>query len=223
MRENSFFPYLNLNIHTKHPGYTPCMSYALCNGLRYQSVYFNRFSGVCQYYLAEWDEGETEPIFEYNRDGDDIYTWTFPYTNGEMCGNDTERLFEVVWKCDPSAQPFSTQTICTVDDDECYTEMIIPSIYACVEGVIPTMEPSAGPTNEPSPNPTGDPTVDPTMEPTDDPTMNPTIVDAAEDGSNLEDRDVVIITLSVVIFVLLVIIGGFIYYFKCKKKPDMHY
>eukprot|EP00486_Rosalina_sp_Unknown_P010513 CAMPEP_0201578604 /NCGR_PEP_ID=MMETSP0190_2-20130828/25558_1 /ASSEMBLY_ACC=CAM_ASM_000263 /TAXON_ID=37353 /ORGANISM="Rosalina sp." /LENGTH=269 /DNA_ID=CAMNT_0048011969 /DNA_START=995 /DNA_END=1804 /DNA_ORIENTATION=- len=117
-------------------GYTPCMSYALCSGSRYQAVFFDRFSGVCQYYLAAWDDGETAPKFRYNRDGDDKYTWTFEYRNGQTCENGDERLFEVVWKCNEQAIPFSTATVCSYDSDtNCYNEMIIESSAACVEGV----------------------------------------------------------------------------------------
>ena len=113
-------------------GYTPCMSYALCNGQRYQSVYFSRTNGQCNYYLAEWDDGATVPIFENN---DGIYTWTFKYTNGQTC-NGKNREFDVVWQCDESAQPFSLQTVCgSVNGDECKHTMTIRSVYACAEGV----------------------------------------------------------------------------------------
>ena len=37
----------------KSYGYTPCMQYALCNGVRYQAVLFNRNLGTCLYYLSE--------------------------------------------------------------------------------------------------------------------------------------------------------------------------
>lgn len=110
------------------------MSYALCKGERYQSVFFNRFTGVCDYYLARWEEGATVPKFRSNRDGDNIFTWTFEYTNGEKC-NGQDRLFEVVWKCDENAQPFSTNTMCENNPSDCYTEIIIPSVYACIEGI----------------------------------------------------------------------------------------
>ena len=113
-------------------GYTPCMSYALCNGQRYQSVYLSRTNGQCNYYLAEWDDGATVPMFESN---DGIYTWTFKYTNGQTC-NGKNREFDVVWQCDESAQPFSLQTVCGfVDGDECKHTMTIRSVYACAEGV----------------------------------------------------------------------------------------
>lgn len=113
------------------------MSYAVCNGERYQANYFNRFTGVCDYFLARWEGGQTEPIFRYNRDGDNIYTWTFRYTNGQEC-NGGDRIFDVVWKCDENGWPFSTNTQCQNNEDECYTEMIIPSQTACVKGVEPS-------------------------------------------------------------------------------------
>eukprot|EP01083_Nonionella_stella_P053090 140601_1 len=114
-------------------GYTPCMSYALCNGQRYQSVYFSRSNGQCQYYLAEWDDGEQAPLFKENRD--DPRTWTFHYETGASC-NGKVRKFNIIWECDENAQPFSLQTVCgKVDDDECFHEMRIKSAYACHKGV----------------------------------------------------------------------------------------
>lgn len=107
------------------------MSYALCNGQRYQSVYFSRTTGQCQYYLAQWDDGNEEPKFR-RRDG--IFTWTFEYTNGESC-NGGERRFDVTWECDELAQPFSLQTTCGKSNDECHHTMNIRSVYACIEGV----------------------------------------------------------------------------------------
>eukprot|EP01084_Bolivina_argentea_P306297 529281_1 len=114
-------------------GYTPCMEYALCNGERYQAVYFNRNNQQCLYYLAEWHNGETEPIFE-NDDG--LYLWTFPYTNGQSCSG-AVRQFDITWECDPNAEPFSWQTICGTIN-ECHQWMTIRSVYACVEGTTTT-------------------------------------------------------------------------------------
>lgn len=173
------------------------MSYALCKGQRYQAVYFNRVTGECQYYLAQWDEGETKPIFEDNRYGDDIYTWTFTHTDGEEC-NGGDRTFDIVWKCDESAQPFSTNTQCQNDEDECYTEIIIPSVYACVEAVLtpsPTMSP-----NEPGQGQSSD-----------------------SSGSSgwisldWDHKDFVIVIFGVIIVALLVIIAGGIYHIKCRN------
>eukprot|EP00486_Rosalina_sp_Unknown_P016721 CAMPEP_0201578272 /NCGR_PEP_ID=MMETSP0190_2-20130828/25069_1 /ASSEMBLY_ACC=CAM_ASM_000263 /TAXON_ID=37353 /ORGANISM="Rosalina sp." /LENGTH=248 /DNA_ID=CAMNT_0048011265 /DNA_START=104 /DNA_END=847 /DNA_ORIENTATION=- len=119
-------------------GYTPCMSYALCSGSRYQAVRFDRFSGVCQYYLAEWDDGETEPQFSYDDDG--IQQWTFYYENAAPCGQDENpRGFNIIWKCDPMAVPFSTATQCG-NVNECLDEMTIRSSAACVEGPPPQTE-----------------------------------------------------------------------------------
>lgn len=185
--------------------YTPCISDALCNdGItneRYEAVYFDRFSGLCEYYLAQWND-EIKPIFRYNRDDDGIYTWTFTYTNGEEC-NGGVRTFEVVWKCDEDVVPFGIDTLCQNNEDECYTEMIIPTAYACVEG------------------PSADPTMDPTLEPTFVPTLEPTLKnEESESGSGLEDKDAVIISLSVILFVALVIIAGLIYCLKCRKGDE---
>ena len=115
-------------------GYTPCMAYALCNGQRYQAIYFDRNVGTCYYYLAQWDEGETVPKFRSNRDGDNVWTWTFEYTNGQPCSGG-QRKFEVVWKCDELAIPFGTSTCSILDESQCHHEMTILSSLACVKGV----------------------------------------------------------------------------------------
>ena len=120
-----------MTIHTYYS-----MSYALCNGVFHQSVYFNRFSGVCEYYLAEWDDGETAPQFNY---ANGTQQWTFYYTNGEQCDG-VDRKFNVNWKCDPTALPFSTQTQCEINDAECFAEITILSAYACVDGPPPQTE-----------------------------------------------------------------------------------
>jgi len=114
--------------------YSPCMSYTLCNGVRYQSVLYSTSTGSCQFFLSQWDEGETAPIFRKNRDGDGVWSWTFEYTNGQPC-NGGDRRFDIVWKCDTTAQPFSLQTECgQVDNNECHNEMKIKSVFACEEG-----------------------------------------------------------------------------------------
>ena len=111
------------------------MSYALCQGQRYQCVNFDRSSGACNYWLTVWDEGETVPSFRKNKFGDNIFSWTFEYTNGQQCGG-SEIKFDVTWKCDETAQPFSLATECGyVDGDECHHEFIVRSTYACVEGI----------------------------------------------------------------------------------------
>eukprot|EP01084_Bolivina_argentea_P121223 214840_1 len=116
-------------------GYTPCMSYALCQGQRYQAVYFNRANAICEYYLAEWDDGEQAP--EYSKPNNQSL-WTFHYKSGEITGQcATPIQFDIIWECDPWAQPFSLETTCSIIN-ECHHEMAIRSAYACVEGPITT-------------------------------------------------------------------------------------
>ena len=121
-------------------GYTPCMNYAYCSGTRYQAVYFSQQTGACSYALAPWDDGALKPKFRYNRDGDNIYSWTFEYkqqvVNGDSCSNN-ERKFDIIWKCDATSTPFSIHTTCgmTQTDNPCHHEMTIMSAYACAEGV----------------------------------------------------------------------------------------
>eukprot|EP01084_Bolivina_argentea_P028275 52571_1 len=112
-------------------GYTPCMSYTLCNGMRYQAVYFSLTNGQCQYYLAEWDDGETIP--QYSLTADNITQYTFNYNNGEVTGTCSQGIeFEINWLCDPDSVPFSTQTTCEQITD-CKHTMTVKSAYACTE------------------------------------------------------------------------------------------
>eukprot|EP01084_Bolivina_argentea_P122771 217555_1 len=111
-------------------GYTPCMQYALCNGARYQAVYFNRNNGQCQYYLAQWDSGETIPQYSSK---DNIAEWTFYYANGQTTPECPQGIqFDIVWTCCESCVPFSLSTTCE-QISECKHTMGIRSVYACVE------------------------------------------------------------------------------------------
>ena len=123
-------------------GYTPCMSYALCNGVRYQAVYFNRNIGQCLYYLALWDEGATEPKYSKDNGG----TWSFKYENGQTTTECPDGVtFTANWLCDELSIPFYLGSTCgMIDDDPCDHEMNIRSAYACVEGPTSSGSSSSG-------------------------------------------------------------------------------
>ena len=105
------------------------MQYELCEGVRYQATYYDVSNMQCAYGLCDWDDGATIPQFRYSENG--TPTWTFYYTNGEQCiGGDSE--FNIVWECDPLAEPFSLNTTCsTLDFDGCVHEMRVKSASAC--------------------------------------------------------------------------------------------
>eukprot|EP01084_Bolivina_argentea_P010597 19748_1 len=189
--------------------YTPCTSYPLCNTDKYQAVYINRNNGQCEYYLSQWDEGSTVPIFTDNNGN---YSWTFVYTNGQISAQCNEIQFDIIWQCDENATPFSAQTKCgKISNNDCHHSLTVFSVYACVN-----------PTDSPTINPTIEPTIEPSNEPTINPTIEPTI---SSGGSSqfLTRKQIITIGICFSVFAFCIIIAILVYCMKFKKPKERSY
>lgn len=74
---------------------TPCENGLQCGNERVMSYEYDFVNDKCDNFLAIWEEGINEPIYDPNN-----REWQFIYTNGEKCDGNLENIYSVYWLCD---------------------------------------------------------------------------------------------------------------------------
>eukprot|EP00485_Elphidium_margaritaceum_P010992 CAMPEP_0202698586 /NCGR_PEP_ID=MMETSP1385-20130828/11863_1 /ASSEMBLY_ACC=CAM_ASM_000861 /TAXON_ID=933848 /ORGANISM="Elphidium margaritaceum" /LENGTH=316 /DNA_ID=CAMNT_0049355339 /DNA_START=29 /DNA_END=976 /DNA_ORIENTATION=- len=108
--------------------FTPCQNTAKCTrqSISAMAYIFDFDTSKCLGAVAEWDNGQTQPIYL-----PEAQLWQLTYSNGESCSGILGKptVFNLEFICDESAS--SPQILQAQAISECVYEMIIASILAC--------------------------------------------------------------------------------------------
>ena len=86
-------------------------------------------TGLCESYLAIWDENNEDNVLPSYDEDDKV--WEFSFNNGETCGNQLESSFYVYWFCNQDIRAPSFRVKKAEEVAPCLYDLEIESDAAC--------------------------------------------------------------------------------------------